>query len=212
MDAISRLQLDRMADLLETHVNTDESIHLADVLRKADVIPKLYQAAYIESVNMILKDVKTSEELKAKIKYHFDYGLELACEGKALEAIKALADKAHQRQDDICDFDDSILPIHTIGQCGYEDHYDDIFDRVELTEKEQKKFNKLEDKHGFNTACEMMTEKLNPKNQHLTLILEYGSDESKCKNNEGYYVCDSCLEVINDNSDGGISCDVEMAE
>lgn len=212
MDAINRKQLDRIAELLQNHINTEESIKLADVLKNADIIPKLYQAAYIESINMIVGDVKTIDELKAKTKYHFDYGLSLTVDGNALEAVKAIAFKAHERQDDICDFADSPLPENKIGSCGYEEHYEDIFDRIELNDKERKKFDRLNDKHGYYEACVMMGEKLNPSDQHLTLILEFGSDESKCKKDDGYYVCDSCLEVISENSDGGISCDVEMAE
>lgn len=63
MEAIDRRQIERMVELLQNHINTEESIKLAEILRSANIIEKLYQAAYIESIHIRLKDVKTTEEL-----------------------------------------------------------------------------------------------------------------------------------------------------
>lgn len=215
LEDISRKQLDRACELLQNYVNTDESIQLAETIKKADVIPKLYQYAYVESMYQRLKDVSNLEQLAEKTKYHFDYSLDLVKtlnDVKALDAVKALLDKAHERQDEICDFNDSPLPQHKTGLCEFDEHYEDIFDRIELTDKEQKQFEKLNDKYGYTDACVKMDEILNPSNQHLTLVLDFGDDETKVSKDHGYYVCDSCLEYFNENSDGSISCDLEMVE
>jgi len=66
MDDISRGQIDRMIELLD-EIKTVESVKLAKILKDADIIPKLYQYAYVESMYIILKKFESLEKFKKEI-------------------------------------------------------------------------------------------------------------------------------------------------
>lgn len=215
MENIDRQQISKIIEILKkdaTPEDPTQRLQLANALEKADIIPKLYQAAYVESMYLRLKDVKTLEELKEKFKFIDEYCISLTLENKAYDAIKALLQKAHDRQDEICDFADSTLPNTIKGRCQYENHIENNEDTVELTEEEQEKFDKIYEEKGHVEAWEHFEDKINPDNQTLQLILSWGQDETKVSKDDGEYVCDGCMEEIRDNSEGGLSCDMESVE
>lgn len=211
MKEITRKELDRISILLQNHINTDESIKLADRLKNADIIPKLYQFAYVESLHKVLSKCKTLNEFVEKFKYSYS-NEQYYLKEDAFEAAQLILYKAHERQNEICDFADSTLPEHSIGRCQEENHYESVESKIDLTGEEQDEFDKIKDEEGYNEACEHFDNKFNPNGQKLTLILNFGDDESKVIKGDGYYVCEDCLDSIAENSEGNIACDLEMAE
>jgi len=213
MEQITRKQIDRMVELLQK-ADGVEGRTLAEVLKDADIIPKLYQFAYVESMYKIISKFKSTKELMDNIKFGYSdekYWLE---KENSFNAVLQFLRKAHDRQDEICDFQDSLLADKSKGRCQDEDHYENTEPDVMglLNEEEQKKFDEIHDKDGWYDAHEHFKDIFNPNDQDLSLILNFNDDETKVSKDNGYYVCDSCLEVISDNSEGAISCDLEMAD
>jgi len=211
MEQITRKQIDRMVELLQT-ADGAEGKTLAEVLKDADVIPKLYQYAYVESMYKILNKFKSTKEFMDSIKYGYSdekYWLE---KEKTFTAVLQFLSKAHKRQDEICDFQDSILAEKSVGSCQDDDHYENIDPDLSLLNEEQrKKYDEINDSDGWYHANDNFKDIFNPEDQELFLILNYNDDETKVSKSDGYYVCNSCLEVIRDNSEGNISCDMDMA-
>lgn len=210
MEFITRNQVNRMSELLES-VDTDEGRKLSNTLKKADIIPKLYQYAYVESLHKLLAKFKSVDKLVENLKYSYSHEKYLIEKENPLNAVKGILAKAHERQNEICDFEDSTLDQHSMGKCQDENHLEGI-DQDILTEEESKTFDKINEEKGYIEACDHFIDKFNPEDQALTLILNFNDDETKCIKDDGYYVCDSCLEAIQDNGDGNISCDLEMAD
>ena len=208
MDNISRKDLNNICKRLRMY-GADEDFKLADRLEKADIIPKLYQQAYVESLYQRLKNVTTPYQFQQAIGDTDEYLSVLVWENDTLEAIDVILNKAHYRQDEICDFDDSVLPIHLVGRCQYENHYENN-EGVELTDEEQEIWDKIYDEEGFNAAWERFEDKINPDNQKLTLILSSNNDETKMSKDDGEYVCATCLEEVADNCDSLASCDMDF--
>ena len=73
-------------------------------------------------------------------------------------------------------------------------------------------FDKINEEEGWNEAWEHFEDRINPDNQKLTLTLNFGQDDTKVLKDDGVYVCEKCLEINAENSEGGISCDLEMAD
>ena len=214
MEQITRKQLDRMVKLLQT-ADGAEGRTLAEVLKDADVIPKLYQYAYVESMYKIISKYKSTKEFMDAVKFGYSdekYWLE---KENSFNAVLQFLRKAHDRQDEICDFQDSLLAETSKGRCGDEDHYENTDADVYglLNEDQQKIFDKIHDEKGWYDAHKHFKDIFNPDDQDLVLILNFsGDDETKVSKDDGYYVCDTCLDVIRDNSDGSMSCDLDMAE
>jgi len=212
MENIDRKQVDRMIELLDG-VNTEESKQLSEILKNEDIIPKLYQYAYVESMYNLLCKFKSIDEFMEKVKYGYSDEKYWLGKEKPFNAVVQFLTKAHHRQDEICDFQDSILADKSTGRCGDEDHYEKTdADLSILTEDEQKIFDKINDEKGWFEAHEHFIDKFNPDNQELHLILNFNDDETKVSKSDGYYVCGSCLENIQENSEGNISCDLDMVE
>lgn len=219
MDNIDRKQLDRICELLRENTatsNTNEKLKLADVLEKADIIPKLYQAAYVEAEFQKMKDVDEKTDLKEKFKWKMEYYVQDIVEGKPLRVVHSLLRKAHDRRDEICDFADAVQPEQIKGRCQYENHSEnlDYTPIVPLSESQQKEFDKLcEDENScVIEVLPQFIDHFNPDNQNLQLILDFGDDESKVQKDGGHYACDRCMEEIRDNSEGNISCDLDMVD
>jgi len=211
MKNITRKQVDKMIELLQD-IGTDESNKLSKILKKADVIPKLYQAAYIESLNNIFSKCTSLEKFKEKFQWNFTNEQAILEASDSFSAVKQIVFKAHERQNEICDFEDSTLEQHSTGRCGDESHYENIEYQQFLTDEECIKFKIINEEEGWIEACEYFNDKLNSDEQKLILILNFSDDETKVMKDDGYYICDRCLESIVENSDGNISCDLEMAE
>src|SRR3990172_12093941 len=99
MNDIDRKQIDRMVELLKIQ-NTEESIKLAIILNKADIIPKLYQYAYVESMYIILKKFESLEKFKKEIPYSFGDEKYILEKKSTFDAVKAFLEKSHKRQDE----------------------------------------------------------------------------------------------------------------
>lgn len=211
MEDISRVDVDRIIQILQNHVGTQESIQLARYLKNADIIPKLYQQTYIESMFQRFKNVKNfDDEMEETL--GDGYLASIIINDETLNAIKYVLQKSHDRQHEICDWDDAPFPRTVIGSCQYENHYDDICPDGILTDDEFKAFEELNDKYGWQVACERYTEKLNPSNQLLTITLNYSDDETKFDTGDAQYVCEGCMESLMDGDCGGIACDMEMLD
>lgn len=211
MENITRKQVDQIVVLLDK-METKESKELATILKNADVISKLYQYAYVESMYKIFSRFDNLEQLLTNLKYSYSHEKYLMEKKDAFEAVKGILEKAHKRQNEICDFEDSTLDQYSMGMCQDDEHYENAQDSIKLTDEEQKKFSQIAEEKGWSEAWDHFKDKINPDNQKLTLILNFNEDETKCMKEDGYYVCETCLEVITQNSDGGISCDLEMAD
>lgn len=215
MDKISRKDLNKATELLRS-IGTDVAKILADKIDNAEIMEALYESAYVESVKMRLDRIvsdETEEEFHKSNSEIFGFYLKDKTKSK-LDTIRALVDKANERRDDICDYDDTTLPKTTIGRCeNPDDHYENIGTIAALlTPEEFEEFDKIQTEDGWHDACLKFQDKLNPANQELELFLEWGSDESKLSKDSGFYCCKKCADAINENADGGVSCDVEMAE
>lgn len=200
-----------MVDLLDG-IKSDESTKLAKVLKDADLIPKLYQYAYVESVYKVLSKFKNYDDFKNNLKFGFGNEKFILETHTPYDAVNAILSKAHERQNEICDFEDSPLPDSKIGRCQDENHYEYCEQNVGLTEDEQEEFEKISEDKGWSQAWDHFKDKINPDNQKLTLILNSNDDETKVIKDDGFYICETCLDVLRDESDGGISCDLEMAD
>lgn len=215
MENITRKQIDRIIKILRENTavyNANEKNKLALMLEKVDILPKLYQAAYVESLYNIFSKCKSLEEFKEKFKWSF-YDEKTILENKdSFQMIKNILSKSHERQNEICDFEDSTLDQHSIGKCKDENHYEDIEYQQFLTDEGCKKFKIINEEKGWFEACEYFQDKLNSDKQKLTLILNFSNDETKVMKDDGYYVCDNCLDILQGNSEGNISCDLEMAD
>ena len=140
MEFITRNQVNRMSELLKS-VDTDEGRKLSNTLKKADIIPKLYQYAYVESLHKLLAKFKSVDKLVENLKYSYSHEKYLIEKENPLNAVKGILAKAHERQNEICDFEDSTLDQHSMGKCQDENHLEGI-DQDILTEEESKTFDK----------------------------------------------------------------------
>ncbi len=209
MEDITRKELDGVCQVLETTNNQE----LAEKIRKADLIPKLYQYAYVESMFKILSKFDSIKDLDEKMKYGYSHEKYLLEKETPFNAVKGFLEKAHDRQNEICDFEDSPLPVNKTGRCDDEDHYENTdYDLSLLSKQDQEKFEEIHDNEGWNEAHDQFIDVFNPNNQKLTLILNFNEDETKCIKDDGWYVCETCLEIVTENSEGSISCDIDMAE
>jgi len=129
MEGISRKDLDRISQILSNHVNTDESIKLATMLTKADVIPKLYVYTYFNKVYQELKTIRDDDG-----KFEMDAVEELIENFSGLELyfiqskpqinnIFQFLSNGFKRLNQFCDFDDSRFTKETkMCKCQNEDH------------------------------------------------------------------------------------------
>ena len=169
-------------------------------------IQQKYVATYIQRLYLELEKIKTIEELD-KLPHHL--GMFHSKDDTGLDILKRAMYNAMERRDLICDYKDTQLPMKKRGICQDENHYENVEEDIVLTDKERKQFDKINEKHGWVTACSKFDYRFNPTNQELTLVLGYDEDNSKMTEDGAVYVCKTCLEVINDNADGIVECDME---
>jgi len=124
MEDISRKDVDEICSILKNECNNNKQcIKLGKKLEKADIIPKLYVYAYIQSLYDNLKDVKGGDvsDLNDAIPKLQLYQIIYA--KNKVEAVKSILHNAIDRKGKFCDFDDSKFHNKTkIGSCQNEDH------------------------------------------------------------------------------------------
>ena len=99
-----------------------------------------------------------------------------------LGLLKHVMSNAMNRKNLICDYKDAELPKSKKGKCESEYH-------DELSENGK-----------------------NPPNQKLELVLDYDEDSNKFIPNSGNYFCKKCVEDLQENAEGYVSCDMEDYE
>lgn len=220
MEDFTRKDIERIIEILRENTavsNTSEKEKLAKILEDADIIPNMMIATYVKSVNRTLKTIKIqqNDELDGETINGLDNHLNslnfdhINFAKSKLEAVNTMFRFAEDRQEMICDFEDSKHPKHITGRCQYENHYEDKDVGSLLTEDEMKEFDKLNETENWFVACEKFQDKLNPEDQELTITLQIEDDQHKYNDGDPEYVCETCLEEIADNCEGYASCDME---
>jgi len=220
MEDITKIELDKVITLLRENTassNVAEKNKLADILEKANIIPNMYIATYVRAVCRALDTIKVtqrqdedgenieglSNEVDSLNLDHINYAK------TTLEAVKVMFKYALDRQDLICDFDDSRHKRTKIGMCEHENHYDGIDVESLLDEKELEDWERIYEEKGHYEACAHFSKKLNPETQILTIALLLDDENKKYVDTEPSYYCNSCMEQANENIDGYASCDME---
>ena len=129
MEDISRKQLDRISAILQNHVGTEESVKLANILKKADVVPKLYAYTYFKKVKDEIKSLKYRtksfdfSDFEALIENIPALNLHSIENPKHLNAVDSILQNGFDREGTFCDFDDSIYhSSRRWGHCQCEGH------------------------------------------------------------------------------------------
>jgi hypothetical protein len=125
MEGISRVDLDRISQMLSNYVNTDESIQLAEKLTKFDIIPKLYVYTYFKKILSDMNDfnISSRDNEFELFETHIENLPQLGLQGiKSLRDARKVFEVLHngfKREDNIfCDFDDSKFHDKTkMGVC-----------------------------------------------------------------------------------------------
>jgi hypothetical protein len=125
-----------------------------------------------------------------------------------IEVINNVIYHAMEREGKICDFRDTVNPSKKFGRCESDRHSEIVEDDVSLTDEEQKIFDKIIEKDGYDSACDKFIDKFNPK-QELHLVLYSDDDTSKYLDDLAEYVCQKCVDDANENAEYEVSCDME---
>jgi hypothetical protein len=165
-----------------------------------------YIATYIQRLNLEVQKIKSIEELD---KIPHQLGMFYLKDDAPLDILKRALYHAMERKDLICTYDDTKNPKNIRGRCSGENHFENVEESIHLTDREQKKFDRINEKKGWDAACGAFIDKFNPK-QKLDLVLGYDDDNAKLIENEPNYICPTCMEELNDNADGMVSCDMEI--
>src|SRR3990167_5067573 len=124
-----------------------------------------------------------------------------------IKIMNNLINNALEREGKICDFRDSVNPDSITGRCQSGNHYELVGDDVELSDDEQKKFDKINDEDGYESACQAFDDKFNPV-QTLYLTLYSDDDTHKFNDYSTEYVCEKCRDDAVENNDCEVSCDM----
>ncbi len=186
MENISRKDLDRISQILANHVNTDESINLADKLSKADIIPKLYVYTYFKKIYTELSTLKVYsrdfdyETFESFLDESYALGLTGIKNKRELRIIFNILIRGFERENTFCDFDDSKFHSQTKkGECQNYDHHE----------------------NDHEDAC----------NINLTLRPVYFPNEDIQKfMDEPEWWCADCCENNSGGEDYGVECDMKL--
>ena len=166
-------------------------------------------ATYIQRLYLELERTKNEKDYE---KLPHQLGIFKLKEENSLNVLKRAIRNAMDRKDLICDYDDSKHPSESTGKCQDEEHYENVQENYLLNEEQREVFDKISNKQGWYEACKHFDEILNPENQKLKLTLGYDDDNSKLNDNEPIYICETCMNVLVDNADGMVSCDMDSYE
>jgi len=171
MDSISRKDIDRIAQILSNHINTDESIRLAKILTDAEIIPKLYVYTYFNKVHQELDKLYDGNEFDLdKVKQLIENldGLELSFintnNKTEINKLYKFLKNGFKRTGQFCDFNDSKYHGQKkICRCENEAHFEDIEASEFLLKEDYEEFEKISDAKSWDDAVQKFYDKLNPK-------------------------------------------------
>lgn len=183
-----------------------------------------YVSTYIRALKLKMENINTLDDLANlqitqrdsksfadkiphEIQNIFEAWSFSAIETDPVKAVNKLIKDALNREGKICDFRDSVLPETKIGRCESDNHYENVEDSVELTDEEQEKFDAINEKDGWDSACIAFDDKYNPPNQTLRKTLYSDDDTAKFNDTHAEYICDTCYEDLD--GDCEVSCDME---
>lgn len=158
MENISRINLDKICQILKEDVKTEEAINLAKKLNDFDFIPKMYVYTFLKRFYKEIKEVNTGtiEDLDMEMLY----GLSLEIVTKSnLNGFKELLRIAFERENYICDFDDTKNSNKMFGVCQNEDHDNEDNPEQEITlvlmpDEDNKKFDDNSPEYWCSDCCE----------------------------------------------------------
>lgn len=168
MDGISRKTINEACKVLRSC----GSEILADKIEKYDIIPKLYTYTYLKRVHQEMVDHSKEDDFEEfETKIDLLEGLDMNYINKNnFKAIKNMLGIAFDRENYICDFDDSRNPAKTFGICQSESHSETYDDNEEEAEKEQEltlilmpdEFNKKMDDQNPEYWCQACADQAEP--------------------------------------------------
>jgi len=233
MENISQKDINEIISILENHTNITKGEPLAKKLKSAEIIPALYVMTYLQAVNKVRENTqvpapessienmkkndftKFKEALKQNYHLNLDYGI--GNEGE-FKGLCRLLDSALQRKEMICDYNDSKFPLKKIGRCSCEEH-SEVIDHTPVipwSDELQKQYDhecNVEERDIYEVQNEKpFIDYFNPKTQEVELVLEYDDDSGKWINSVYCYACKKCLEYMQENAEGGVSCDMDSVE
>lgn len=178
---------------------------------KEDLTPvqQKYIATYIQRMYLELQKMNSIKDLE-KLPYHLRVNYDKDTD--PLSLAKSILYTAMERRDLICDIDDSRHPKNKIGSCDVETHLEDVAPEISLTKEEKKMFDDINEKDGWYQACMKFINKFNPENQKVSLLLHLDEDNAKLIDDHPMYACERCMEGIMEESEGGVTCDMEDFE
>ena len=167
MEGISRKMITEACEVLRTSGNEK----LADDIEKYDIIPKLYAYTYLKRIYQEVTGGldETFDEMEMKIDSLEGLDMEYI-NRNSFKAIKKMLKIAFDRENYICDFDDSKNPAKKFGICQCESHSEKYDDNEEEASKEQKltlilmpdEFNKKMDDQNPEYWCQACADEAEP--------------------------------------------------
>jgi len=184
-----------------------------------------YVSTYIRALKLKMTDLKSFDDFIRKMDKHeiskqfedvVDYQIRDILDSTwsvkqgidPIVVIHNILENAMRREGKICDFRDTANPDKKFGRCQSDRHNELVEDDISLTDEEQKIFNKINEKDGYEYACDKFIDKFNPK-QELHLTLYSDDDTSKYNDDSAEYVCQKCVDDANENAECEVSCDME---
>lgn len=178
MEGISRKMITEICEVLETTNNEEYAKKLEDY----NLIPKLYAYTYLKRVYQEMVERSMEEDFdEFEPKIDALEGLNLGYINRNnFKGIKEMLRIAFDRENYICDFDDTKNPSKKFGMCQCETHskeYDD--DEVEAS-----------------------------REQELTLVLMPDEFNKKFDDKSAEYWCEDCADQAE--PDCEVSCDMDI--
>lgn len=177
MEGISRKMITEACEVLRTSGNEK----LADDIEDFNIIPKLYVYTYLKRINQEITGSldETFDEFEAKIDAF--QGLDMDCINKNnFKGIKKLLEIAFNRENYICDFNDTKNPSKKFGKCECESHSEDFENDEEAN-----------------------------KSQELTLVLMPDEFNKKFDDNSAEYWCENCADQAEPDCEVTCDMDIE---
>jgi len=195
MDNISQKSINRVIELLRENTassNQKEKNTLAAELEKSEIIPALYVMTYLQAVDKVRKDTQV-------LSGGSDYNIKYKVKRNDFEKFKEGLDHAYGLElNYLLDTEELIkgamwLLSQALDRKKMICDYDDTTFPKHIQDKCT-----YEGHEGDNPI------------RKVELILDYDEDASKWINSVYCYACPDCVEIMNDNAEGSITCDMEI--